>query len=378
MNGFQTPGRLVKTLLDERGWTQGGLALILGLEQSTVSRITLDKRPIDAALALQLSVVFGTPAEDFLSAQQAYDMAKARAETPIDSRLETRARLFGQLPVTEMAKRGWLATDDPGDITKLEAAVARFFGAESPDLIEGLPHAAKKTDQETTVSPVQLAWLYRLQSIAKEMLVPRYSPAAVRVAIEKLKELRTSEHDVRHVPRILGEAGIRFVVVETIGSAKIDGVCLWLNDMAPVIGMTLRHDRIDGFWHTLRHEIEHVLRGHGRGSLAMVDTELQGDRAGVGAGLPEEERVANEAAANFCVPSEKMSRFFTVKAPFFAEIDVVGFAKTVGVHPGLVVGQLQHRTKRYSLYRHHLVKVRSIVTPSSVVDGWGEVYPLAS
>jgi len=42
--------------------------------------------------------------------------------------------------------------------------------------------------------------------------------------------------------------------------------------------MSLRHDRIDNFWFVLRHEIEHVLRQHGR-SAAMLDTELEGERA---------------------------------------------------------------------------------------------------
>jgi HTH-type transcriptional regulator/antitoxin HigA len=28
--------------------------------------------------------------------------------------------------------------------------------------------------------------------------------------------------------------------------------------------------------------------------------------------------------------------------------------------------------------RHHLVKVRSIVSPSAVVDGWGDIAPLGA
>ena len=51
----------------------------------------------------------------------------------------------------------------------------------------------------------------------------------------------------------------------------------------------------------LRHELEHVLQGHGKSAI-MLDSELEGDRAGIGSDVVEEERIANEAAADFCVP----------------------------------------------------------------------------
>jgi len=98
-------------------------------------------------------------------------------------------------------------------------------------------------------------------------------------ALGKLKTLLISPEGARKVPRIMMEAGVRFVIVEALPSSKIDGVCFWLNDRHPVIGMSLRFDRIDNFWFVLRHEIEHVLREDGR-SRTMLDAELEGDRAG--------------------------------------------------------------------------------------------------
>jgi HTH-type transcriptional regulator/antitoxin HigA len=41
-----------------------------------------------------------------------------------------------------------------------------------------------------------------------------------------------------------------------------------------------------------------------------------------------------------------------------------------------VAGQLQHKTRRYDLFRNHLVKIRSVVTPNAMVDGWGDVAPV--
>jgi HTH-type transcriptional regulator/antitoxin HigA len=108
----------------------------------------------------------------------------------------------------------------------------------------------------------------------------------------------------------------------------------------------------------------------------MLDTDLDGHRAGTGDEIPEPERIANEAAANFCVPDSKLHAFISRKAPFFYEQDIRGFARTIGVHPGLVAGQLRHKMGLYNRFGNHLVKVRSIVMPNAIVDGWGNVAPL--
>ena len=78
------------------------------------------------------------------------------------------------------------------------------------------------------------------------------------------------------VPKLLKKCGIRYVVVQTLPGTKIDGVCFWLNDRSPLIGMTVRFDRVDNFWFVLRHELEHVIRRHGR-EVVSVDVELEGE-----------------------------------------------------------------------------------------------------
>ena len=371
----RTPGQLIQELLDARGWTKRVLAVVLDVDETGLNHVIAGKRPISAEMAIALGELFDIPAERFLELQKSFDLAKARIVTRPDPSRAARAHLFGDLPINEMIKRGWLDASDVRDKAKVETALLKFFGANSLDEIEILPHATKKTNVATPATPAQLAWIYRVKKIANEMLVARYSPSAVREAVAKLSNLLNAPEEARKVPRILAECGIRYVIVESLSSAKIDGVCFWLNDASPVIGMSLRHDRIDNFWFVLRHEIEHVLRLHGR-SAAMLDTELEGERAGTGDSIAEDERVANEAAANFCVPRQSLGRFVARKSPLFAERDIIGFARTLRIHPGLVAGQLQHETGRYDFFRNHLVKIRSAVAPSAMVDGWGDVAPV--
>ncbi len=373
---FKTPGQLIQALLDSRGWTQRVLAVILDADDTGLNKIVAGKRAVDAELALKLSQVFDVPAEKFLELQKDYDLALARILSQPDPELAKRASLFGDLPVSEMLKRRWLkGATDVRDVRSVEAGLCNFFDVASVQDIEVLPHAAKKTDIFASVTPTQLAWLYRVKQIAKQTLVAKYSREALQATISKFRGLLESPTSTRLVPRMLAECGLRYVVVESLPNSNIDGVCLWLNDQSPVIGMSLRYDRIDNFWFVLRHECEHVLKGHGR-AFAMLDTDLEGNRAGTGDALPEEERVANQAAEEFCVPQSSLRKFIERKAPFFAERDIIGFAKTISVHPGIVAGQLQHKTDRYDLFRRHLAKVRSSLIPNAMADGWGDVAPV--
>lgn len=372
---FRTPGQLVEALLQERGWTKRVLSIVLDLDETGITRLVSDKRPVDAAMAITLEELFGVPAERFLELQKSYDLAKARIAARPDLERSTRANLFGGLPIADMIRRGWIKAKDIRDVANVKNELIRFFGVNRIEDIEILPHAAKKTNFNTEVTSTQLAWLYRVKQIAKEMLVCRYSHQSVVASVQKLKALLQDPEDARKVPRILAECGIRFIVAESLPSAKIDGVCFWLNDFSPAIALSMRFDRIDNFWFVLRHELEHVIQLHGRAEI-MLDTELEGAKCGTGVGIANEEKQANEAAANFCVPQKMMNAFITRKSPVFREADILALANMARVHPGLIAGQLRHYTGHYDMFGNHIVKIRSIVTPNSITDGWGDVAPL--
>ncbi|HEX3869955.1 MAG TPA: ImmA/IrrE family metallo-endopeptidase [Pirellulales bacterium] len=373
---YKTPGQLIQALLDERGWAQRILATVLDIQPTTLGRMIKGEKPVDVMTALSLSEVFpDIGPEVFLQLQQEYDLAKARIAMRPDPARAHRAQLFGDLPIAEMITRGWLDATDVRDVPRVERALATFFGEDSASDIEILPHAAKRTNVTGDVTPAQLAWLYRVRQLAQNVVVQPYSTKALQEAIKKLRLLLASPEEARRAPRILAEAGVRLVVVAPLTRAKIDGVCFWLNERTPVIGLSMRFDRLDNFWFVLRHECEHVLRGDGRTAVAL-DAELERERAGTGPDVAEQERLANEAAADFCVPQKLLGQFVARKAPIFIDRDVIAFASMVKVHPGILAGQLQHATARYERFHDYLTKVRDIVLPNVLHDGWGDVAPV--
>ncbi len=219
---------------------------------------------------------------------------------------------------------------------------------------------------------------FRVRQIAAEIILPAYSETKLRAFIVKFPRYMTDPEEVCHVPRGLAQCGIRFLIVETLPRASIDGVCFWQDNASPVFGMTVRQDRIDNFWFVLRHELEHVLQKDGRGELSADKVDV--DPEGSGAGETEisaEERQANAAAADFCVPATDMESFYARKAPFISERDTLGFAARVQRHPGIVVGQLQRRMGRYDWLARYKVKVRQFVADNCTVDGWGVPAPVS-
>jgi HTH-type transcriptional regulator/antitoxin HigA len=365
IGGVPHPGQFLREELEARGWSQRDLAYILGTPEQAVNMILTGKRGISPDMAKALGTAFDVNPDLFANLQRAYDMDRARAPDPGVAR---RARLQSAYPVREMIKRGWL---EDTDAVSLEAQVARFFGVANANEIPHLDHAAKKTRYDE-VPAAQLAWLFRVRQIANSIAVPKYSENALREALVKLRALVVAPEEARHVPRILAECGVRFIIVESLPSAKIDGVCFWLDKQSPVIGMSLLRDRIDNFWFVLRHEIEHILQKHGQ-TREIIDSDLGGEGAGASGASSQEEQIANEAAASFCVPSQELTSFIARKEPIFTERDVVGFARRLQVHPGIVVGQIQKRTDRWEILRRHLVKIRGNVLPGAIVDGWGQV-----
>jgi len=360
------PGLHLKHELDSRGWLQNDLIFILGCAPNTVNQIITGKRGISPDMSKALGEALGLTPDHFANLQKSYDIAQANDPNPAVS---LRAKMQSNYPIREMIKRGWL---QDSDAENLALQLASFFEVNNTDEIPYLAHAAKKSSyEEKEIPPAQLAWLFRVRQIAKSIVVPPYSSHDLQKAVTRMRDFLVEPEEARHVPRILAECGVRFVIVESLPQAKIDGVCFWLDENSPVIGLSARYDRIDNFWFVLRHEIEHVLQGHGKGIVPHID-ELEGKNAGIDDSIPEDERIANAAAADFGVPTAKMESFMARKDPFYYEKDVLAFSKVQGTHPGIVVGQMQRRLDRYDYLKRYQVKIRQFVLPGAIVDGWGQ------
>jgi HTH-type transcriptional regulator/antitoxin HigA len=360
------PGEFLRDELEERGWTQTEFAEILGRPLRLVNEILAGKRGITPQTAREIAAALGTSPELWLNLENAYRLSRSG---PVPERISQEARLRERFPVREMIRRRWIGGS--GNVRVLETQVKRFFGIDALDASPLLPRGlARGTGVQgpSFLNRAEEAWLVRVRQVAEALDVEGYSERALREGLPRLQRLMADADDVRHVPAVLAECGVRFVVVEPLPDCRVDGVCFWLDSPAsPVIGMSLRFDRIDHFWFVLRHEIEHVLRGD-----VSIDVDMD-PNAGPSVGNAEQERAANEAAADFCLPADRLNDYVARVHPVDSEQRIVGFARSVGVHPGIVAGEMQKRTGRYERLRRHLVKVRETLIESAATDGYGHL-----
>jgi len=379
MAQVQHPGFYIKAELDERGWAQSDLAYILGKSVQQLNAILSGKVSVTADTAVLLGEAFDMPPEFFTNLENQYQLSKAKAKA---SHPDVRKRAWWQsaFPVREMIKRGWIEETDP---SLLDVQMMRFFEKNRLDDIpyvnsnaEVAGFAARKTDPYKPRAE-ELAWLYRVRQLARHIHAPKYSPEKLAASLSDIRTLMADPEDVVGVNEYLNRCGVRFVIVESLPKAKIDGVCTWF-DTEPVIAITNRYDRIDNFWFVLRHEIEHVLQGHGRDQGYMRIDNLDGENGGTGLTIAEEERVANAAAADFCIPADQLQSFIARKSPYISEKDVIGFARRMEVHPAIAVGQLQHNLQKWNFLRKYqradVSGIRNILISEfrqlNIIDGW--------
>lgn len=368
------PGTFIEEELEARGWTQADLAYILGWDPSQLNKLIKGQTSITPDSAVALGDAFDMPAEFFLNLQKAYELQNAKRADP---GVRTRATWLSKFPVRDMIKRGWL---EETEADLLDLQMMRFFDANRVEDIplvgcEVFAHAAKKTSYDE-ITGTQLVWLHRVRKIAASASAPPYSREKLLDALPDIRAHMMDTEDFGQIPALLLRCGVRVVFVQPLPGSKIDGVCTWLGDQ-PVIGLSLLHDRPDNLCFVLRHEIEHVIQEDGKEAKFTHVDVFEPDRNLDD--LPDEERRADAAAAEFLVPQEKLTSFMTRKGKWISETDVLAFAARHNIHPAIVIGQIQHRRHKagderaFTFLRRYLTKIHEYFMAWPLRDGWGKV-----
>lgn len=358
------PGEFIKDELEARGWLQTDLASIIGRNTGTISQIISGKQPINPELARALGAAFGTSAEYWMNLQTAYELWKVQ-ESSDEKAIQRRARIHDKVPLKELLKRKWIESSESVDV--LEQRVCEFLEIDSITDEPAMGFAARKTGPYLGRShPSLLAWMKRGKFLAKGVHAQRYSETKLRDAFSQLRNFMQNAEDIRRVPRLLAEAGVRLVVVEHLPQTKVDGVTFWLDKHSPVIVLSLRYDRLDWFWHTLLHEIDHVLHGEG------VKEPCIDDLAEPSPSRPPEEIRCDDFAASFSIDRSALDDFITRIHPYFTPEKAIGFAMRMKVHSAVAAGQIRNRLKNYSVLSALVsVKIRPLLLDSVMCDGWG-------
>lgn len=361
------PGKTLRLMLDQKGWTQDDLSKITGVSRQTISNIVAARSGISPEMAIRLGAAFGNTALEWLKWDYDYQLFNVMSDGDAGLVVAGMRRLYELAPIRDMEKRGWIRPTHTAE--ELKSELTAFFEGDPLEPGIALRVAPRRTALAPSLSPAEIAWCFRARQIAKTMLVERFVPERVVKAKAKLKRLAAHPKEAVHVATVLAEHGVRFIVIEPLPGAKVDGSALW-DEIGPIIALSIRNDRIDGFWFTLMHEFEHVVNG----DLNSVDSGMVDSVRGVTVSLTNDaaEDRANSGAASALIAPADIDSFIRRVGPLYARDRIVQFANRIRIHPGIIVGQLQNRDELgYSALREFLVKIREHVVSTALTDGWG-------
>lgn len=327
------PGDVLDYELVIRGMSKKELALRTGLTPKHINEMIQARASISPDTALRFERAIGMPADYWLNLETQYQEIRARLAEEVQ--LEKDHEWLNKIPVNAMAKMGWLTKHK--DKKDMLVEVLRFFGIASveqwDDMWPNLNVAYRQHNTHEVFPEAVSAWLRQGELEAASIQCLPFDKAAFRSALDDIRALTAKTPDV-FVPAmqaLCAKAGVAVVFVPALPKTGVSGATRWVNPNKAIIQLSLRYKTNDHLWFTFFHEAGHILL-HGKKELFLEGAN----------GLDEvKEDEANQFAVSELLP-RKYFNAFLVRGDY-SKKTIKSFAKAIGIAPGIVVGQLQHR-----------------------------------
>lgn len=332
------PGDTLLDILEERDWTQDELAQRLGYTPKHVNQLIKGKVPLTEDAAIRLERVVGGTVGFWLAREAKYRERCARLAAA--EKFAGWIDWLDTLPIKEMMSAGAIEKRriDAKSKPALVESCLRFFGIASPDEWQGrygqMQVAFRRSREEQSDVGAISAWLRMGEQVAEKQDGIKFNRTKFISVLDEIRKLTVLPPE--QFEPLLREhfkaAGVAFVIVPAIPKAHVSGVARWLNPHRPLIQLSLYGKTNDKFWFTLFHEAAHVVLHSKEKKSVYLDDPTKAGADSI------EEREANDWAGSFLIPD----RFAPQLGGLRTKAAVSSFAEQIGIHPGIVVGRLQH------------------------------------
>ena len=250
-----------------------------------------------------------------------------------------------RFPIREMAARGYFGSVPKGrELKKSAGALIESFLAP----VGSRPvYAFRKQSHHVRTARAfdnyaLYAWTVQVirQALTRKPKVA-YRPGVIDTDfMRQVAKLSWSSQGPSLAQEFLEQHGISVVLERHMPKTYLDGAALWADKDHPVIGMTLRYDRLDNFWFCLMHELAHVqLHLQGSGNVYYDDLQFKEEDS--------REIEADDTAREALVPrkawEDSAARY--VRSP-----DAVkALAKQLHVHPAVVAGRVRFESDDFTV-----------------------------
>jgi HTH-type transcriptional regulator/antitoxin HigA len=329
---FSKPGDSIASLLKRKKISAAYLAEQLGGPQ-TLRELLSGELAIDKRIARVLAEVCGGSAEFWLRRQENFERdlnraADSIASTEADDWLKV-AKVPGVTPKGRLSQRNRL-NEIKRRLVFYDISQPHQWRSRYGELLEKVK---LRTSQRFESAPSAMAmWLRQGEIEAQLIETADWNPSALRRRLGEIKKLSLRKQPsafLSDLRRICAEVGIALVVARAPDGCRASGASKLLSDHKAMILMSFRFRSNDHFWFTLFHELGHLLL-HER--EVWVDFDLDE--------LDTKEQEANSFARDLIIPPPRRSEF--ARLPKKRD-DIMRFAISLDVAPGLIVGQMQHR-----------------------------------
>jgi HTH-type transcriptional regulator/antitoxin HigA len=248
--------------------------------------------------------------------------------------------VWAQLPYKEMIKRRWF--DLPRGENPIKQVKEYFLHAAGPQFATAL-HRKKMRSGNIPNEYALLAWQARILELSR-IKIKDGEISALELDdnwIPELVRLTRRKDGPKRARDLLAEKGIVLIVERHLPGSYLDGAAMLADPDTPVVGLTLRYDRLDNFWFVLMHELGHVFKHLFDGlRFDFFDEESGGDTDSI-------ESEADGFALSALIPEELwdqcLSRFALSKEA--VEID----AENLGIDPSIIAGRIRKERNDYTI-----------------------------
>lgn len=330
--GLPNPIDAIRFRMEQQGLTQRDLVPYFG-SRAKVSEVLAGKRPLTLAMIRALVNGLGIPADVLLQEQG----------TSLPDPLVLEPTRF---PLKVMAARGYFMRESADLQGEAEELIREFFEwAGSPNVIHAFCRRSRNLRSGRTMDQFALmAWCIRVLGRSKrQMDLKRYVPGSVDTAfLIEVARQSWSDQGPLLAKELLAKKGIPLVIEPHLPKTHLDGIAMLATDGRPVIGMTLRHDRLDNFWFTLLHELAHVqlhLRDEREPFVDDLDWHESDD---------PREAEADSAAREALIPPSAQWESSRARQEQSTEA-IREYAEQLRIHPAIVAGRIRHEMGNYQV-----------------------------
>lgn len=335
------PGDTIMDLLSNRELRHDEFTQLLGTTPDVSQSLLDGNKIIDFETATRLAAIFDVPASFWIERERIYrkDLEKLSSDISFEEK-----NWLKKVPLSSMQELGWIP-ETQGPYHALRHCFDFFdvknIGAWETIFEQNFQATAYKTSPSFKQDLASVsAWLRKGEIEAGKLTIEKWNKKGFENSLDEIRKL-TNEADpeifLPMVQDICSKNGVAVTAIRAPSGCRASGATKFISENKALIILSFRHLTDDHFWFSFFHEAAHLI-------LHSIDKLFI---EGYIENKDQKEKEANSYAANMLIPIEYQKQLADLPQNYRS---IIKFSKKIGVSPGIVVGQLQH--KGYLPYSH--------------------------